>query len=297
MPDIPASVIVYAADFVVIATSTWLPEVEGIEKIRGDLEALLASTVCYPPARALAIRGLEDTDLPWLEFADQFEQRLKKYLTTQPTSGFQLLRCLQNQGDSLEMGGYGGAGHYYWVLAANEETVDWVSDQTYEVHWAHIGEFEVPADHTLPSDLPDAGSSCESLLAQKSTFAKASVRGGEYAWSISEWPGVLAQAELEEMACLNGTFQFRTPLHTAPLFRLNTETSPRAVDEPWPDYCRRARAETMDQIDAILKATDFESESERFRSLSDYLREKDLLAMEFLVFVPTLEQRDITTGI
>jgi hypothetical protein len=33
------------------------------------------------------------------------------------TSGFRLLRCLEDQGDSPEMGGYGGVGHYYWILA------------------------------------------------------------------------------------------------------------------------------------------------------------------------------------
>lgn len=35
----------YATDFVLIESSNWLPEVEGVEEIRGDLEAMLASTI------------------------------------------------------------------------------------------------------------------------------------------------------------------------------------------------------------------------------------------------------------
>ena len=76
-PDIPIWWTLYAADFVLIESPVWLPEVEGIEKIRGDLEAMLASTVVYPPARALASRGLEDSGLPWPEFADELERRLR----------------------------------------------------------------------------------------------------------------------------------------------------------------------------------------------------------------------------
>lgn len=52
------------------------------------------------------------------------------------------------------MRGYGGVGRYYWVVESNKENVDWVGYQNYEVHWAHIGEFEIPADCVLPSELP-----------------------------------------------------------------------------------------------------------------------------------------------
>jgi len=43
------------------------------------------------------------------------------------------------------MGGYGGVGHYYWVLASDGEKVTWLSDHDYGVHLAPIAEFEVPA--------------------------------------------------------------------------------------------------------------------------------------------------------
>ncbi|MCW5868909.1 MAG: hypothetical protein KIS61_16720 [Candidatus Eremiobacteraeota bacterium] len=290
--EVPISWTLYAANFVIIETSVWLPEAEGVVNITGDLESLLASTVAYPPARALACRGLEDSDLSWPEFAQQLEEGLRNYIESQATSGFRLLRCLKDQGASLDMGGYGGVGRYYWALAANEETVDWVSDHTYEVFWSHIGEFEVPAGCVLSPELPgplSADSKRGSLLAQAPDCANPSVRGGEYAWSISAWRAVLAQAESLGMACLGGTFQFRTPLHTIEMYRLRMETSDRSAGEPWADYCQRTRAEMIGQVDGILKATDFEAEAHKFRTLSDYLRKNGRTGMEFLAFCPTLE--------
>jgi len=154
-PDIPIRWTLYAAGFVLIESSAWLPEVEGIEKIRGDLAAMLGSTAAYPPARALASRGLEDSDLSWPAFADELERRLRRHLTDQAKSGYRLLRCLKNQGASMEMGGYGGIGHYYWALAIDDGKVYWVSDGHYEVFWSPIEEFDIPAGCTLPADLPE----------------------------------------------------------------------------------------------------------------------------------------------
>lgn len=94
------------------------------------------------------------------------------------------------------------------------------------------------------------------------------------------------------MACLGGTFQFRTPLHTIEMDRLRMETSDRLVGEPWADYCQRTRAEMVEQVDSLLKATDFEAETHRFR-MNDYLREHGRTALEFLVFCPTLESESL----
>lgn len=82
------------------------------------------------------------------------EQLLTGYFTGQGNSGFRLLRCLKDQGDTLERCGYGGVGHYYWALAADEGSITWVSDVDYLIHWAPLEEFDLPSDCKLPTALP-----------------------------------------------------------------------------------------------------------------------------------------------
>ncbi|MBX3167594.1 MAG: hypothetical protein KF760_09285 [Candidatus Eremiobacteraeota bacterium] len=65
------------------------------------------------------------------------------------------MKCLKDQGDSLEMGGYGGVGRYYWALAAANGRIAWASDEDYFIHWAPLEEFDLPADIKLPENLPD----------------------------------------------------------------------------------------------------------------------------------------------
>ncbi|MFN8613917.1 MAG: hypothetical protein U0931_40665 [Vulcanimicrobiota bacterium] len=128
-----------------------VPACPGLERIEGKLEALLASSHKYPPARALAAEALEGSKLEWPALADRMEQLLTHYFESQATSGSRLLKCLEDQGDSLEMCGYGGVGHYYWVLASDGEKLTWVSDHDYMVHRAPIAEFEVPEGCRLPA--------------------------------------------------------------------------------------------------------------------------------------------------
>lgn len=131
-----------------------MPAYPGLERIESKLEALLASSHKHPPARALAAEALEESALEWLALADRMAQLLTHYFEGQATSGFRLLKCLEDQGDSLEMCGYGGVGHYYQVLASDGEELTWVSDHDYLVHRALIGEFEIPEGCILPSCLP-----------------------------------------------------------------------------------------------------------------------------------------------
>jgi hypothetical protein len=158
-PDIPEgtpfSWAFYAAELALIEIPVHVdvPAYPGFERIQGKLEALLASSHKYPPARALAAEALEGSQLEWPALADRMEQLLTHYFESQATSGSRLLKCLEDQGDSLEMCGYGGVGHYYWVLASDGEELTWVSDHDYMVHRAPIAEFEVPAGCELPSAL------------------------------------------------------------------------------------------------------------------------------------------------
>lgn len=151
--EIPISWVHYAADFAIVETTIELPPHLNAERIVGNLEALLDSSRVYPPARALAVRSLEDSGLDWRQFTERLGKLLTSHLESQPTSKFRLLRCLKDQGDSLEMGGHGGAGHFYWVLAANQEQLTWVSSHNYLIYSAPKSEFEMSSDIELPAEL------------------------------------------------------------------------------------------------------------------------------------------------
>ena len=159
-PDIPEgtpfSWVFYAAELAIIEIPAYadVPVCPGLERIKGKLEALLASSHKYPPARALAAEALEESQLEWPALAARMERLLTHYFESQATTGFRLLKCLEDQGDSLENCGYGGVGQYYWVLASVGEKLTWASDHDYQIYWALIGEFEVP-DGCDVSGAPD----------------------------------------------------------------------------------------------------------------------------------------------
>lgn len=159
-PDIPEgtsfSWAFYAADLAIIESPAHLPVSASIQRIEGRLEALLASSHKYPPARALTAETLDGSELEWPLLAARMQQLLTQYFEGQATAGFRLLRCLEDQGDSLDMCGYGGVGHYYWVLANDGEKLTWVSDHDYLVHRAPVSEFEVPDGCNLPTRIPPA---------------------------------------------------------------------------------------------------------------------------------------------
>ena len=68
-PDLPEGTpfwwAFYAADLAIIEipVNVDLPDCPGLERIEGKLEALLASSHKYPPARALAAEALEESQL------------------------------------------------------------------------------------------------------------------------------------------------------------------------------------------------------------------------------------------
>ena len=156
--DTPFSWVFYAAELAIIEIPAFadVSIVPGLERIQGNLEALLASSCKYPPALALVAEALEQSQLEWPALAARMERLLTHYFEGQATSGFRLLRCLKDQGDSLEMGGYGGVGHFYWALAVADGRIAWASDVDFFIHWAPIEEFGVPPDCVIPEALPAA---------------------------------------------------------------------------------------------------------------------------------------------
>lgn len=157
-PDLPEELPIswaHCADtFAIVETPVELPPHLDVQRIRGNLEMMLESTRVYPPARALAFSGLDNSPLAWAPFAERLTKLLTYYLENQPISGFQFLRCLKDQGDSLEMDGYGGAGHFYWILAAHHDQVTWVSDYDYMIRSSPVNEFELRSGANLPAELP-----------------------------------------------------------------------------------------------------------------------------------------------
>lgn len=281
----------YAADFAII--ETWEPAAThpGLMRITGKLAALLESTIAYPPARALAARELDNSDLPWPEFAAKFEQLLSAHLRDQPSSGFSLVRCLKDQGD---LGAHGGAAHFYWAITATDGFISWVTAHGYEIAWSLIEEFELPANCSLPCEIPGLpGPSAVTIkrIREDAIYDRASFHAGEYAWPIGILPVILKEAEANEMACVGGTFQFRAEKATAEMYWLTTQTSPRLEGETWSDFCKRAREETMLQVDEITRATDFEVEAKSFVPIENHLRTLGLKATDCLVFFASLESR------
>lgn len=103
-PDIPEgtpfSWVFYAADLAIleIPADADVPVCPGLQRIEGRLEALLASSHEYPPARALAAEALEESQLEWPALAARMEQLITHYFEAQATSGFRLLKCPSGPG-------------------------------------------------------------------------------------------------------------------------------------------------------------------------------------------------------
>lgn len=122
----------------------------------------------------------------------------------------------------------------------------------------------------------------------RATFSREE-RAGEPAWSIRDLPSILQEAESLGLACVGGTFQFRTENHTAEMYWLSTETAPRATSESWPDYCKRAREETSRQVEAIMTSTDFQAEAKNWKPILSQLELEDSNAADYLVFVASFD--------
>ena len=94
--------------------------------------------------------------------------------------------------------------------------------------------------------------------------ANADLRGNEYAWSIDDFPYVIAKAKALGFGYLGGQFQFRAPGATCEMYWLNADPDERVLDEPWPDFSSRSCMQTLDRFKQLLAGTDFLAEARRW---------------------------------
>ena len=99
------------------------------------------------------------------------------------------------------------------------------------------------------------------------------LRDGEYAWELSAFPVALRHAPSSGYACLGGQFWFLlTDNSLYEPFWLEANSLDRTADEAWSEYARRSCEEVLVRFDALVKATDFDQEASKFRSLESSFR-------------------------
>lgn len=91
---------------------------------------------------------------------------------------------------------------------------------------------------------------------------EATLRGNEYAWSVSAFPNALSKAEVYGYACLGGQFQFRLDDgSTCEMYWLDADSDDRADGESWTDYSHRSCSEVMHKFQERISETDFGKEA------------------------------------
>ena len=104
-----------------------------------------------------------------------------------------------------------------------------------------------------------------------SVLSKASLRGNEYAWPLSEVEGAVSAAEEVGLANLGGQPQFRLPGGTCELYWLNVDAADRREGEGWSDYVSRSASEVRDAFRKLIAEVDFPAEARRFAFLAERL--------------------------
>ena len=90
----------------------------------------------------------------------------------------------------------------------------------------------------------------------------ATLRGNEYGWTVSSFPGALASAEASGYACLGGQFQFRLEDgSTCEMYWLDADSEDRMPQESWADYSRRSCLEVLQGFRRLIQNTDFTKEA------------------------------------
>lgn len=99
------------------------------------------------------------------------------------------------------------------------------------------------------------------------------LRDREYAWELSTFPGALRHAPSFGYACLGGQFWFLLSDDSlCEPFWLEANSSDRAAGEAWSEYARRSCEEVLVRFNVLVKATDFDQEARKFRSLQSSFR-------------------------
>ena len=140
---------------------------------------------------------------------------------------------------------------------------------------ASIGLLHRP-DHgysfSMPSTLPEA------------LTRGASLKDGEYAWSIPSFPDALTAAPAIGFACLGGQFQLRpNPDTIYELFWVEANATKRLASESWKAYAGRSCSEVLEKFTSLLRTVDFREEAFKFKSFDSWLT-PDRSLSESLVF-------------
>src|ERR1700720_2540345 len=90
-------------------------------------------------------------------------------------------------------------------------------------------------------------------------LAKASIRGNEYAWKLSDVEEVINAGQACNLAAVGGQAQFRVPDGTCEMYWICAEPAPRTQDESWSHYVQRTAIEVRSQIRLVIEKTDFQS--------------------------------------
>ena len=135
-------------------------------------------------------------------------------------------------------------------------------------------------DHVEEPKRLGPNSGHQTQLEQTGILHGASLRRGEYGWSVSSFPDALTKAKASGYACLGGKFQFR--LADGPICEmswLRVDSNERAAGESWSDYCRRSCSEVLNRFQHLASETDFRKMTENWPFLPFDLTSS-------LVFVP-----------
>lgn len=115
-------------------------------------------------------------------------------------------------------------------------------------------------------------------------LAKASVRGNEYAWDLSDIEEVINAGQDCGLATLGGQAQFRVPDGTCEMYWICAKSAPRVQEEPWTHYVQRSANEVLLQIRQIITNTDFRSEASQWPLLLERMQQGDEI-LNYLCFV------------
>jgi len=94
-----------------------------------------------------------------------------------------------------------------------------------------------------------------------------SLRGNEYAWSISEFPNALSLAPSLGYACIGGQFQFRLESTICEMYWLNADPSDKGSDEALATFAHRSCSEVLEKYRIVLEQTDFKKEALQWSSV------------------------------
>jgi hypothetical protein len=159
------------------------------------------------------------------------------------------------------------------LLVCNRGNQDRIADLRARQLWTRAAfSGQMPSmtmqDHKLPTDMTKG----------------ASLRGNEYGWSVSAFPGALATAQVQGYACIGGQFEFRLPDGICEMYWLNADASERRANESWSEYARRSCSEVRQGFERLMATTDFKKEASNWPSLRVDIERRISDALVFVAY-------------